>query len=225
MSFDSKGYGQGDPRLARWAEQLFAPRDMQLREILERSKAAGLPGIAVAPFDGLHLEVLTRAIAPMKAVEIGSLGGYSGVCILRGLPTGGVLHTFELSITHAQVAVESYARNGFTDNVKLYPGPALENLKSIEALGPFDLVFIDADKAGYPDYLAWAERNLRIGGVVLGDNAFGWGGVLESKSGDGSVESLKRFDERLAQGGVFRSTMLPTAEGLAMGVKVREPSS
>ena len=223
MAFDTKGYGQNEPRLVRWAEALFAPADPVLSEILERSRAAGLPEIAVAPFDGLHLEVLVRALAPRRVIEIGALGGYSGVCILRGLPEDGVLHTFELKEAHAAVALESYARSGFASRAHIHVGPALENLRQLELQGPFDLVFIDADKPGYPDYLAWAEKNLRIGGVVLGDNAFGWGGVADEKSQDASALALQKFDERLARGGVFRSTMLPTAEGLAMGVKVREP--
>jgi caffeoyl-CoA O-methyltransferase len=99
-------------------------------------------------------------------------------------------------------------------------GPALEKLSEIESAGPFDLVFIDADKANYPAYLEWAEVNLRVGGVVLGDNAFAWGNVV-SESPDEDAQGILAFNQRLATGGRFRSTMLPTGEGLAMGVKLR----
>lgn len=219
-SQELKGFGQGDAKLARWAERVYSPSDPALGEIAARSDAHGLPTIAVGVFDGLHLEVLARAIGARKVVEIGTLGGYSGVCLLRGMVPEGVLHTFEFSEAHAQVARESFLRNGFAGRAHVHVGPALQRLPEIEREGPFDLVFIDADKQGYPAYLAWAGQHLRLGGVVLADNAFGWGGVAE-EGGTEATRALRAFSEQLASGGRFRATMLPTAEGLAMGVKVR----
>jgi caffeoyl-CoA O-methyltransferase len=219
-----KGFGQGNPELARWAESVFQPEDAVLREIRERSSAAGLPAIEVGAFDGRHLEVMARAAGARRAVEIGTLGGYSGVCLLRGMGPQGLLHTFEREPGHAAVARESFERAGVARQVRLHLGPALEGLRAIEAEGPFDLVFVDADKRGYPEYLAWAESNLRLGGVFLADNAFGFGHVHEpAPVGEdaASMEALRRFAVRLAQGGRFAATMLPTAEGLAFGVKVR----
>jgi caffeoyl-CoA O-methyltransferase len=219
-----KGFGQGSPELARWAESLFQPEDAALREIRERSRAAGLPAIEVGPFDGRHLEVIARAAGARRGVEIGTLGGYSGVCLLRGMGPEALLHTFELEPRHAEVARESFRRAGVARQVRLHLGPALQGLRAIEAEGPFDLVFVDADKRGYPDYLAWAESHLKVGGVLLADNAFGFGHVHEpAYAGEGaaSVEALRRFTERLARGGRFAATMLPTEEGLALGVKVR----
>ena len=215
-----KGFGQGDPVLTRWAEDLYQPEDDVLREIRERSVREGLPPIAVGRMDGLHLELLARATRARLAVEIGTLGGYSGVCLLRGMGPEGVLHTFELAEKNADVARESFTNAGFAAQAKIHVGPALSRLPAIEALGPFDLCFIDADKTGYPAYLEWAARNLRVGGVVLGDNAFGWGGVTR-EGGEPGIEAIKRFNQQLASGGRFRATMIPTAEGLAMGVKVR----
>ena len=215
------GFGQGDPTLARWAESLFAPEDAVLAEIRARSLAAGLPAIAVGRMDGLHLEVIARATGARRAVEVGTLGGYSGTCILRGMPPDGTLDTFELADKNAAVARESFGKAGVAARVRIHVGPAAEKLRDIEARGPFDLVFIDADKTGYPTYLAWAEEHLRVGGVVLLDNAFGWGGVADPANSDDSVRALRAANERLATGGRFRATMIPTAEGLAMGVKVR----
>ncbi len=219
-----KAFGQGDEALAAWAESVYRPEDEVLREIRARTVAAGLPSIEVGRFDGLHLEVLARACAARKAVEIGTLGGYSGVCLLRGMGEGGFLHTFERDPRHAAVARESFRRAGVAGQVELHVGPAAERLREVEGQGPFDLVFVDADKLGYPGYLAWAEANLRVGGVVLADNTFGFGHVHEASPAGESAEAmaaLRRFSERLAGGGRFRATMLPTEEGLSFGVKVR----
>jgi caffeoyl-CoA O-methyltransferase len=216
-STEEKGFGQADPRLTRWAEQVYRPEDDVLREIRERSVREGLPAIAVGRFDGLHLEVLARAAGARKAVEIGTLGGYSGVCLLRGLGPEGVLHTFEREEKNARVASESFEKAGVAAQARIHVGPALEKLREIESAGPFDLCFIDADKVSYPAYLAWAARHLRRGGLLLADNAFGWGGVADEEPGDASIEALKRFNEELAR--TFRATMIPTAEGLALGVK------
>ena len=219
-----KGFGQASPELARWAESVFQPEDAVLREIRQRSRRAGLPAIEVGAFDGRHLEVLARAAGARRAVEIGTLGGYSGVCLLRGMGPEGLLHTFEREPRHAEVARESFRRAGMASQVRVHLEPALQGLREIEGEGPFDLVFIDADKAGYPDYLAWAEVHLRLGGVLLADNAFGFGHVHQpGRAGEdrAAVEALRRFAERLARGGRFLATMLPTAEGLAVGVRVR----
>lgn len=219
-----KGFGQGSAELAAWAEGVYEPEDSVLREIRERSVREGLPAIAVGRFDGLHLEVLARATGAKKAVEIGTLGGYSGVCLLRGMGEGGYLHTFELEERNARVAKESFERAGFAGRYAIHLGPAIKSLEEIVSQKPFDIVFIDADKVGYPAYLDWAGEHLKIGGIVLGDNAFGWGGVADpAYAGDNadSIRALRAFSEKLARGGRFRATMIPTEEGLAMGVKVR----
>ena len=217
---EEKGFGQSSPELARWAESVFHPEDDVLAEIRKRSGREGLPAIAVGRFDGLHLEVLARLIGARNAVEIGTLGGYSGVCLLRGMAKDGVLDTFELNEHHAEVARESFRRAGVAERVKIHVGSALEKLREIEREAPFDLCFIDADKVSYPAYLAWATEHLRIGGAVVGDNAFGFGNVAKV-TGDEGVRALRRFNEELAGGGRFLATMIPTEEGLALGVKVR----
>jgi len=219
-----KQFGQGDAALAAWAESVYRPEDDALREIRERSAAAGLPPIQVGCFDALHLEVLARAAGARRAVEIGTLGGYSGLALLRGMGQQGFLDTFELERRHAEVARTTFERAGVADRVRIHIGPAAETLREIERDGPFDLVFVDADKTGYPAYLAWAEEHLRVGGILLADNTFGFGHVHEERPPGESrdaMAALRRFSEQLAQGGRFRATMLPTAEGMSFGVKVR----
>lgn len=219
-----KGFGQGDAALAAWAESVYRPEDAVLRALRERSLAAGLPPIQVGAFDGLHLEVLARAAGARRAVEIGTLGGYSGVCLLRGMGEAGLLHTFELDPNRAELARAAFERAGLGARVRIHVGPAAERLRDVEGEGPFDLVFVDADKTGYPGYLAWAAEHLRLGGVLLADNTFGFGHVHEEHPAGESAEAmaaLRAFSEALAGGGRFRATMLPTAEGLSLGVKIR----
>lgn len=205
---------------------VFKPEDMVLQEIRQSIIAANMPQISVGGYDGLHLEVLARMRQAKKIVEIGTLGGYSAVCLARALPADGVLYTFEFSAKHAAVAQENFKRAGVADKVRLFVGPALEKLSEIESVGPFDLVFIDADKVNYPNYLSWAAQHLKLGGVVLGDNTLAWGMLtdttFENEHDAKNIQALRQFNEALASpAGVFRATLLPTAEGLSCGVKVK----
>ncbi|MEO8213653.1 MAG: O-methyltransferase [Myxococcales bacterium] len=221
----NKSFGNEDPGVERYISQTYAPEDPVLQDIRERSAAAGLPDIQVAALDARHLEVLARLVGARRAVEIGTLGGYSGVALLRGMGDDGVLDTCEMNPTHARVAAESFRRAGLGARARIHVGPALEQLALLQGRGPFDLCFIDADKESYPAYLDWAKRNLRRGGVVIGDNAFLFGRVGDNQaatsSSDGaSVSAMRAFHQRLATSGEFRATVLPTGEGLAVGVKV-----
>ena len=208
-----------DDKLGRYLARVFHPEDPVLKEARERSLKAGLPEIQLGPMDALHLEVLARAAGARNAVEIGTLGGYSGIALARALGKGGRLHTFELDPKHAEVARESFRKAGVLDRVRIHVGPALERLPDCEDDAPFDLVFIDADKESYPAYLAWAAHHLRVGGVVLGDNAFAFGEIVDGR-GAGPA-AMREFNEELAQGGRFRATMIPTGEGLVLGVKIK----
>lgn len=216
------------PEISEYLEATFRPEDPILQEIRERSAAEGLPQIQVGPMDGLHLEVLTRAIGAHRAVEIGTLAGYSGVRIARGLSPEGVLYTFDADARHMKVAEESFRKARVSEKVRTFVGPAIRNLPKITEQGPFDLVFIDADKEGYPDYLAWAAENLRIGGLVIGDNTLAFGMIADRSFDDAedeaTVRALRRFNETAAgspHGSRFQGTLLPTGEGLTLAVKIR----
>jgi len=218
----NKTFGNDDARVAGWLLETYAPEDETLAEIRARSAAAGLPDIQVAALDARHLEVLARASGARRAVEIGTLGGYSGVAILRGLAADGELDTIDSEPRHAEVARESFRRAGFADRARVHVGLALDVLPRLERRGPFDLVFIDADKEGYPRYLDWAAQNLRPGGIVLLDNAFLFGHLAEAPAGEraAAIRAMQAVHETLAKSGKFRATPLPTGEGLALGVRI-----
>lgn len=228
---DHKLYAAEDPAVADYVAAVFGDEDAILADIRKRAAAAKLPPIHVSPFDGRHMEVIARAAGAKRIVEIGTLAGYSGVCLARALPPGGILHTFEFEPSHADVARESFRRAGLGKMVEIHVGPAVEKLPTIENRGPFDLVFIDADKENYPNYLNWAAKHLRVGGVVMVDNAFAWGLLTIPENHERLKDSGQRSARRAidstnralnASPGVWRSTMLPTGEGLAMGVKIRD---
>jgi caffeoyl-CoA O-methyltransferase len=218
----NKAFGSEDARVAEYVARVYEPEDAVLADVRARSAAAGLPDIQVAALDGRHLEVLARAAGARKAVEVGTLGGYSGIALLRGMAPDGTLDTIELEPRHAEVARESFRRAGVADRVRVHVGPALQVLPTLAARGPFDLVFIDADKEGYPRYLEWAAAHLRSGGLVLLDNAFLFGHLPEAPAGDraASIKAMQTVHETLARSGRFRATVLPTGEGLALGVRV-----
>ena len=218
----NKTFGNADQALADYVLQRYQPEDDLLRDIRQRSSAAGLPEIQVAPLDARHLEVLVRMSKARRAVEIGTLGGYSGVAIARGMGPGGMLHTIEIDPRHAAVAAETFAKAGVADRIRQWVGPALAMLPKLSAEGPFDFCFIDAAKEEYAQYLDWAAANLAAGGVVAADNAFLFGD-LPSALGPHPSREARAMDEmhrRLSSGKEFRATVIPTGEGLAVGVRL-----
>ena len=218
----NKPFGNADSRLSEYVSRVYAPEDEVLAEIRARSAAAGLPDIQVAALDALHLEVIARASVARRAVEIGTLGGYSGVALLRGMGPQGELDTVEMSPKHAEVARESFRRAGVAARARVHVGAAADILPQLATRAPYDLVFIDADKESYAAYTDWAADNLRPGGIVLLDNAFLFGNLPEPPTGDraAQIRAMQSVHEMLARSGRFRATVLPTGEGLAFGVRL-----
>jgi caffeoyl-CoA O-methyltransferase len=218
----NKQFGNDDSRLAAYVTKTYVPEDDVLREIRERCAREGLPDIQIGALDARHLEVLAAVAGARKAVEIGTLGGYSGVSLLRGMGIGGVLDTIEIEPRHAEVARESFRRAGYTTQARIHLGPAMTILQKLSPQGPFDLVFIDADKESYPDYLNWAAEHLKPGGLVLADNAFLFGELADKPTGARAttIAAMQAFHQILANSGRFRATVLPTGEGLAIGVRI-----
>ena len=188
------------------------PEDDALRGALAASEAAGLPAIAVAPNQGAFLQMLARTVNANRILEIGTLGGYSTIWLARGLADGGSLVTLEYDPKHADVARANFARAGLAERIRVVVGAALETLPGIAAdhPEPFDLVFIDADKANIPEYFEWALRLTRPGSLILVDNVVRDGKVIDSASEDASVRGVRRLTERLAGETRVEATALQT---------------
>ena len=219
---------------ARWTavdeyvDELLVGQDDGLRGALAASDAAGLPSISVTPAQGKVLNLLARSIGARAILEIGTLGGYSTIWLARGLQPGGRLITIEADEKHAAVARENIARANVAASVDLRIGRALDMLPSIEreGLGPFDLVFIDADKPNTPDYFKWALRLGRIGTLILIDNVVRNGGIADADSQDPAVVAMRRVLAMVASEPRVSATVLQTVgekgyDGLALVLVTR----
>jgi predicted O-methyltransferase YrrM len=178
-----------------YLEGLFGPPDAALEAGLERAEEAGLPTIGVSAATGRLLHVLARSCGARRILEVGTLAGYSTTWLARALPDDGHLVTLELDPTHAEVARTNLAEAGVGDLVEVRVGQALDTLSTLadEGVEPFDLVFLDADKAPYADYLEGALRLARPGTVVVADNVVRDGAVADGPSGDPAVAGIQRF--------------------------------
>jgi predicted O-methyltransferase YrrM len=183
------------------AEHLL-PADAALDAAVADSAAAGLPPIAVTPNQGKLLQLLARMQSASTILELGTLGGYSTIWLARALPPGGHLVTLEADPRYAEVARANIARAGLAELVELRIGPALQTLPVLhaEGAGPFDLIFIDADKQNYPGYFEWALRLSRPGTLIVGDNVVRDGAIIDpaaygSEHGDEHIKGVRRFYE------------------------------
>jgi predicted O-methyltransferase YrrM len=187
--------------------RLLAP-DPALDAALAANAAAGLPAIDVAPNQGKLLHILARMAGARRILEIGTLGGYSTIWLARALPADGRLLTLEASAKHAEVARANIARAGLDDRVELRVGPALETLPTVE--GPFDFVFIDADKPSNPDYLDWGVRLARPGTVIVCDNVIRGGRVADLASQDPALTGTRAMFERMGSDPRLTATAVQT---------------
>ena len=177
----------------------FVGSDPVIDAALEASADAGLPEIAVAPNQGKLLMLLAKAVGARKILEIGTLGGYSTIWLARALPKGGKVVTLEAVARHAEVAQSNFARAGLAHLIDLRLGKALDGLPKLaaEQVGPFDLVFIDADKENIPDYFTWSLKLTHPGSMIIVDNVIRDGKVIDGKSRDASVRGVRRFHDML----------------------------
>jgi predicted O-methyltransferase YrrM len=202
----------------RWAEvdgyisDVLIPPNEALTAALAANAAGGLPAIDVAPNQGKLLELLARMHGSQNILELGTLGGYSTIWLAGALPPGGRLVTLEFDPHHAEVARSNIARAGFSDVVEQRVGPALETLPQLanEGYGPFDFIFIDADKENYPNYLPWAVALSRPGTVILADNVVRAGGLADGSSTDERVRAVRLLHELVAAEPRLTATTIQT---------------
>ena len=209
-----------DERLERYVTELFAAEDSILSKIRARHAAQQLPAINISPEEGKLLHVLLLAIQAKRVLEIGSLGGYSGVWLARALPAGGELTTIEKDPKHARVAQEAFDMAKLHGRVRLIEGSALEVLPTLPP--GFDAVFIDADKEPLPKYFEWGMKLLRRGGLLLCDNAFFHGAAVDPSDQSGNALGVRAFNELAARDPRLVATIIPVRDGLVVGVKIRD---
>jgi predicted O-methyltransferase YrrM len=207
----------------RYITDLFVPADPALDAALNSSNAAGLPAIHVAPNQGKLLHLLARTLGARKILEIGTLGGYSTIWLARALPAGGRLISLEADLKHAEVARDNIARASLSGVVEIRLGQALDTLPQLVPEAPFDLIFIDADKTGYSDYLAWSLKLSRPGTLIVADNVVRKGAVADPASADAKVQGVRRFNQLLAAEPRVSATVIQTVgskgyDGLAMAL-------
>jgi predicted O-methyltransferase YrrM len=218
-------------RQERWAavDRYIAgsliPPDAALESALRTAAEAGLPAISVSPAQGKLLHLLALGQGARTILEIGTLGGYSTIWLARALPRGGRLITLEAEPRHAAVARANLANAGLGEIAEVREGRAQETLPLLHAAGegPFDLIFIDADKPGYPDYLAWSVRLSRPGTMIIADNVVRNGAVIDAASEDPGVQGVRRFLEALAAEPRVSATVIQTVgskgyDGFAVAV-------
>lgn len=219
-----KSYSNLSSSVSKYIEQLLqietAPN---LQHVLQVAKKRGTPPLQVVPTDGRNLEVLARSVQAKKIVEIGTLCGYSAVFLANALPEDGKLYTCEQSLHHISVANEVFCDLGLSKKIEIINGKALDTLPTLKKEGPFDLIFIDADKANYSKYFDWAVGNLRSGGLLIADNVFVFGFIGEEELPQGELANLvlamREFNQKCVVDERLVTTFLPTGEGMMVAVK------
>jgi caffeoyl-CoA O-methyltransferase len=203
-----------------YIESLFAPKDEALESTLRESQRAGLPEIHVSPNEGKLLRLFAELAGARRILEIGTLGGYSTINLARGMPDDGLLISLEIDEYHAEIARQNVERAGLGEGVEIRVGDARKLLAQLAEgdEGPFDLIFIDADKESYPEYLDWSLRLSREGSLILGDNAIRGGSVLDSQ--DATARATREFNERIASDPRLSGIVLPLIRERIDGIAI-----
>ena len=214
-----QGHRYDTPAILNYLNELHAGHGAALNAGLADAFAApglnGMPAIQVGMSEGKLLTLLLRLTGAKKVVEFGTLAGYSAIRMAQALPRDGHLWTLELEETFAGVARVNIATAGLSERVTVLVGPALDSLPLLAAHAPFDAVFLDADKGRYDQYGAWAAANLRQGGLLLVDNAYFFGQLLEHSA---EAAAVRRCHEDAAK--AFDTVCIPTPDGLLLGIRI-----
>jgi caffeoyl-CoA O-methyltransferase len=201
-----------NPELLAWCDEVHAKHDSGLARAF--AGAEGVPAIQVGPSEGRLIELLARMVGAKKIVEVGTLVGYSTIRLARALPADGKLWTIEYEPHHAEIARANLAAAGVADRATVVVGAGVDVLPTLEPHGPFDVMFVDADKISYDHYGAWGAKHLRPGGILLGDNAYLFGELMDDSD---RGRAMRAFHQRVARD--FDSVCIPTPDGLVLGIK------
>lgn len=211
-----------------YISKLYAPQDTLLEQIDNQLKSMNIT-MHVGSHEGKLLQVLMRMHQVKHALELGTLAGYSTIWMARALPEDGKIVTLNKDPRHIKMAQENFAKSDVADRIEMIEGDAHHTLAKLAddknfKDTPLDMVFIDADKISYNDYLDWSERHLRKGGLIIADNTFLFDSVWLDEPPENRApttwKGMKRFNERLADPQKYMSVMIPTQEGLTIAIKL-----
>ena len=202
----------------RYIVERTVREDAFLADLKKAASAEGIPPIWVAPEQASFMQILLRLAHAKDVVEVGTLAGYSAIAMARALPEGGLVRTIELNPKHAEFARRWVARSDVAARVVVHQGGGMDVLPGF-ATGSADAAFLDADKGSYPSYLEECLRIVRPGGLILADNAFAFGQLLDSNATDREVPAVRAFNEVMAKEARLHSVIVPIGDGLWVGVK------
>lgn len=210
-----------EPR-EKYVESVFGLQDPELEPVLAAMESRGNSYMSINSSEARILQFLIRGFGIRSVVEIGTLYGYSSLCMAKALPGGGRLITLEKNPENHAVATEMFARSTAGRRIEALCGDAAALLARLT--GPFDMVFIDANKSGYTTYLDWAEKHVRPGGLIVGDNTFLFGAMYgpsdDREAGPAQIQAMSEFNRRLADPAKYNSIIVPTREGLTVAQKL-----
>ena len=207
------GRRYADATLA-FIDKLHAVHDAALQRAFDAPANQGMPEIQVSAAEGQVLQLLVHMAGARKAVEVGTLAGYSAIRLARGLQVGGRLWTLESNAHHAEVARANIADAGLADRVEVVLGDGLASLRLLSKEAPFDVVFIDADKERYPQYAHWAAEHLRPGGLLIADNVYFFGRLMSDELG---AVAMREFHQQVLSH--FDTACVPTPDGMLLGIR------
>ena len=209
---------QSYPDLDTYKREVFARQDDLLKNIMPDAAEQGIPRISVSPEAGQTLYLLAKTIGAKKILEFGALAGYSGIWLARALPEDGQFITLEIEPKHAEVTRRNYEKTGLSDRTDVRLGDGTKLMQDAVQDGPFDLIFIDADKESYPQYLDFALENTRPGGLIIADNANGHGHAHRAlPEGDGR-RGIQDYNRRVANHPKLISNIIPVGGWLAVSL-------
>ncbi len=208
----------------KYVNDLFGIQDRDLEMAREEMNRRDLDFMSISAAEGRILQFLIRGFKIRRVVEVGTLFGYSALCMAKALPSDGHIWTLEKNPENHAIANSIFQKSSVKEKITSLCGDAVDLLASLEKDGPFDLVFIDANKGGYVEYLNWAEANTRSGGLIVGDNTFLfgalWGETRDRDIGPNQIKVMNEFNTRLSDPAKYNSILIPTTEGMTVAQKL-----